>query len=293
MKRIYLRLLSITLWGLLLVSLAAGVFFAYQYFSLRTAYQREQQAMTQGLAKYYIEQRQPIITPTARPLSTESPSAPKPTATELHIEDKQAVNPNQQAFEQANAQLIIDHAALLTANVDYRAWIYAPAVEVSLPVLKSPDNEHYLRFDFDERPSYLGSIFFDYRSNTEFQDKNTIIYGHNLDNGAMFSNLVRYKHQSFLDQNPYVWIYTPEAIYRIDVAYGLIVDPRDQRFLRTNFRSDKSFQEFLAEAANLSLVKARQSPSADDQIVTLYTCTNDVSQSRFILVGTLVKLGTF
>lgn len=56
-----------------------------------------------------------------------------------------------------------------------------------------------------------GSIFCGCRNEKPFEDFNTVIYGHNMKNGAMFNNIKSYTDQSFADEHPYVYIYLPDG----------------------------------------------------------------------------------
>lgn len=51
------------------------------------------------------------------------------------------------------------------------------------------DNEYYLHYAYNKEPNFAGSIFLDFRNHADFQDQNTILYGHNMLNGSMFGSL--------------------------------------------------------------------------------------------------------
>ena len=70
---------------------------------------------------------------------------------------------------------------------------------------------------------------------------NTIIYGHHMNNGAMFAKLLKYKDQAFWEKNRYFHIYTPDGIahkYEIFAA-GVIKDTAENYQL--NFASPEEF----------------------------------------------------
>nr|WP_242854257.1 class B sortase [Paeniclostridium sordellii] len=64
------------------------------------------------------------------------------------------------------------------------------------PVVQTTNNDHYLKYDFYNKPSDSGCIFMYYRYNVK--SKNIILYGHNMRNKTMFNNLLKFKDKVFL-----------------------------------------------------------------------------------------------
>ena len=75
--------------------------------------------------------------------------------------------------------------------------------------------------DFGKRERIMDAAIED-----RFEDKNAIIYGHNLKSGAMFSRLNRYARKSFWDANRYIYITTPDGmdVYEVFSAYQTTAD---------------------------------------------------------------------
>ena len=93
----------------------------------------------------------------------------------------------------------VDFDELLAINSDTIAWIRfdEPSI-INYPVVKSADNEEYLTKTFAENDNKLGAIFMDMRNNSDFSDRNTIIYGHHLNvSPDMFSRLNMYEDEEF------------------------------------------------------------------------------------------------
>ena len=88
----------------------------------------------------------------------------------------------------------VDFDVLLQENPDTVAWIRfdEPSI-ISYPVVKSADNKEYLTKTFSANDNKLGAIFMDMKNKSDFSDRNTMIYGHNLKvGGEMFSQLKEY-----------------------------------------------------------------------------------------------------
>ncbi len=116
----------------------------------------------------------------------------------------------------------VDFDALLEINPDTIAWIRfdEPSI-INYPVVKSADNNEYLTKTFAENDNKLGAIFMDMRNNSDFSDRNTIIYGHHLNvSPDMFSRLHLYEDEEFCQEHPDFYIYTPDGKVRTYTVFS-------------------------------------------------------------------------
>ena len=116
----------------------------------------------------------------------------------------------------------IDWDALHDQNPDIYAWIYVPGTNIDYPVLQHPeDKSYYLNHNIDGSEGYPGCIYTQNVNSTDWTDPNTVIYGHNMNNGSMFHDLHRFEDAVFFDETQYLFIYTPERnlVYEIFAAY--------------------------------------------------------------------------
>jgi len=109
----------------------------------------------------------------------------------------------------------------------------------------------------------------------------------------MFSNLVWYKSQQFYEQNPVYYLYTPEQVYRVDIAAGIVVSETDTTYLVVDFNSDAEFRSLIQTIEESSVIETEIELSTSDRLVTLYTCTNDWQGQRFVVIGKITPLGSF
>lgn len=124
-------------------------------------------------------------------------------ATENLIEDSIQIDEETQ-------ETTIDWNYLKSVNIDIIGWIEIENTNISYPILKDK-NLYYLKHSFDKKYNSNGSIFT--TNKFPFIDDETIIYGHNMKNGTMFSNLGKYLNKDFLDSHSKIKIYTPECNY--------------------------------------------------------------------------------
>jgi sortase B len=74
----------------------------------------------------------------------------------------------------------IDFDALLEINEDTVAWVSVPGTLIDYPVVVSMDNYDYLERGFDGKKNWYGTPFMDMGNSSDFTDRNTVIYGHNV-----------------------------------------------------------------------------------------------------------------
>ena len=193
--------------------------------------------------------------------------------------------------KQKAAKFQVDFDKLKEINPDTVAWIRfdEPAV-ISYPVVQTGDNDTYLKKTFQANDNKLGAIFMDYQNSSDFSDRNTMIYGHNLKvGGEMFSQLKDYSEESFYKDHPYFYIYTPDGktkTYQIFAA-GVVKDTADN--FRLSYTSDEDYESYLQFAKSISSYNTGVEVNKDSKIVTLSTCTNVREDERFLVYGVLTK----
>lgn len=119
--------------------------------------------------------------------------------------------------------------ALFNQNSDCIGWIYIPGTSVNYPVMHTPANpQKYLRRDFYGNYSQSGVPFLDSRCN--LTDTNLIIYGHNMRNGTMFSEMKNYVNADFRKAHPIIEFETANGIYKFNVINVKITDTADKKY---------------------------------------------------------------
>ncbi len=118
-------------------------------------------------------------------------------------------------YTEENELPVVDFEKLQAANNDVVGWIYIPDTNVNFPIVKGQDNDEYLHNDYLGRYSFAGSIFMDYRCNSKFTDKETMIYGHNMHSGDMFGRLKKYDDDAYLEAHKDVYIFLPGNKYKL------------------------------------------------------------------------------
>lgn len=128
--------------------------------------------------------------------------------------------PTEQPAAERNIQ------ALIAENADCIGWLSIDGTNISYPVMHTPsDPQKYLRRNFYGKYSQSGVPFLDGRCN--LQNTNLIIYGHNMRNGTMFSNLKKYVDRDFLNAHRTMKFETADGIRYFTVTKVLRTDIAD------------------------------------------------------------------
>ena len=179
------------------------------------------------------------------------------------------INNLKQSYPQVQARLIID-----SLDMDY-------------PIVQGQDNTYYLNHNYKGEYHPFGAVFIDSRNTPDFDNQNTIVYGHNVKTGHVFHSLKEYRDEDFVRDNPYIIVDTTSQrlTYKIFAVY--VADAYDD--YRSIAYKDQEFDDFLMLIKDKNLFKG-QSPSPNDKILTLSTCTNmeDVDD-RLVVQAVLVK----
>ncbi len=191
----------------------------------------------------------------------------------------------------------IDWQALQSYNEDVRSYIIIDGTHISYPVVQSADNVEYMTTGFKGEEERCGTPFIDYRTpwsdNTgELRDV-TVVYGHHMSGGLMFSDITQYQHQDFYNQHPFFIMYTADGqAYRIDVAAVNIMSGEDDTALHAwDFASELDFKKYNSRILRDSLIQSSTRLQFGDKVMCLVTCTYDHgSNKRCVVIGRATKV---
>lgn len=198
------------------------------------------------------------------------------------------------AEEESTVVIPIDFGTLTAQNPEIYAWITVAGTVIDYPVVQSAeDNSYYLTHSAYKEEAVEGAIFTENYNSTDFQDPNTVIYGHDMKNGSMFQNLLSYEDKTFFDSNRDIVIYTPDAIrhYKIFAAY-----PYDDRniLLSFDFNVESVYQAYLdsiyATRNMHAQIDTATVVTTDDKIITLSTCYGSQPDKRFLVQAVLTSV---
>lgn len=171
-------------------------------------------------------------------------------------------------------------AGMWMMNEDVAGWINIPNTQVDYVVVQGKDNVYYERIDFQHNSNQHGVPFVDYRTDQHKPSTNTIIYGHNMNDGQIFGSLLGYKSLAYYQKNPlinYDTVYE-DGQYKI---FGVVLCKKnDPDFNYHNFiekdnlanTGATSMTDYLNKIRERSLINTKVDVNEEDHLLTLSTC---------------------
>ena len=188
----------------------------------------------------------------------------------------------------------VDFAALREVNPDVVGWLTLEGTTVNYPIAQGLDNTRYLRSLFSGGQGKAGTPFLDLENSPDLTDSNSIIYGHNLLDGSMFSCLTEYAKQDYFDAHPAMLLLTPGGSYRVEVFAAFTASPSEAGAgtspWRQDFDTDEDFAAWITGALGRSDIETGVAPGVEDRVLTLSTCTGG-GRDRFVVMGRLTPAG--
>lgn len=216
-----------------------------------------------------------------------------PTVVDTTVEEDQIVETTEFSVKEPSlydsmvAPIAVDFDVLCSINPDVVGWIYCEGTSINYPVLKGESNDTYLYHRYDGTYSSGGSIFMDYRCESDFSDVYTIIYGHNMLADSMFNSLDYFRQQSYLEKHSRFFYLTPSGKnYCFEVICTNI----------TAYKDDLRLFELRDNERNLELIRSKAEAdtgieaSNEDHLVLLATCTYDYKNARCTLLCKSIEI---
>lgn len=183
----------------------------------------------------------------------------------------------------------VNFKVLKSENKDIVAWIFSENTPINYPIVQSYDNNYYLRRLLNGKYNITGTIFMDYRNNSEFMDSNTIIYGHNMKDDTMFGTLLKYKDQNYYEDHKIMYLFTEEKSYKLELFAGYTLSANSNIY-NVSAASNSSNIQIAEKAKEKSTFKSDIKVQETDHIVTLSTCSYEYDEARFVVMGVLRSL---
>lgn len=164
-------------------------------------------------------------------------------------------------------------------------WINIPETKIDFPVMYSGDNDFYLHRAVDGSYLRVGSIFLDYRCNFDFTGKINVLYGHNMSDGSMFADVMKYLDESYFDSHNYGWLTTENTVYRINF-FSLSQPENYDDF----YDVSADVNAWLDSLRERSFIWKNIGISEEDKFISLSTCTGSEGSSRTVLTGKILEV---
>ena len=266
-KNIYISLVAL----FLLAAVIFGSIFFHQY----TDGKQSQEA--------FDELESMIVEPTETPDAPEVPS-------DATSEDAEVSEENTEPVDDAIAEALKameKYNALYEQNEDFVGWIKIENTLISYPVMQSVDNpDYYLKHAFDKSYSNYGVPYIDEACATGLSN-NIVIYGHNMSNGSMFADLLKYASKDYYEAHPVISFDTLSQLNEYQIVAVFRFDTNNETFHYNEFinMNEAEFAEFMSECHERQLYDTGYTAAYGDELITLSTCEYTYENGRFVVVA--------
>lgn len=182
----------------------------------------------------------------------------------------------------------VDIDSLKEKNGDTIGWIKVNNTNINYPFVQTKDNDYYLSHAFDKSNNNAGWVFLDYRNNSDFSDKNNIIYAHARRDNSMFGSLrnVLKKEWYSNKDNHIIKLSTANenTMWQIFSVYKI---PVETYYITTQFTTSSQYKAFLETITKRSIHQFNTAVDSSDKILTLSTCSGE--DDRIVVHAKLIK----
>ena len=234
-----------------------------------------------------------IITPE----STQNPETPSATVPEITTPDSateapaETETPDEDAYLKYVAECIAEAKRLKAEYPDFRAIIVIEGDTINLkyPILQSNDNKYYVDHLIDGSKNSTGEIFLDFRNDDALlNNRNSVIYGHNMNDGTKFGQIHKYKHNgAFYTHN--VTVITDEAVLTFK-PFSFYKTDIYNPYTTVDFENDAAFAEFCRSEQERSMFESNMEFTGGERIITLSTCYGTSLTERYCMHAVLINV---
>lgn len=190
-----------------------------------------------------------------------------------------------------------DFTELLNINQDIKGWIKINNTVIDYPVLQSSKDEpiFYLDRNFKKEKDQNGSIFINsYTGIFDSNTQNTVMHGHSMKSGKMFSALLKYSSLDYFKEHSIVEfdsIYQPGKwkIFAIIKTNSLEKHGKIFNYFTQKFDSQEDFLDLIYEIKIRSIINIPVEVLPDDKIISLSTCSYEMEGFRTVVFARKIR----
>lgn len=185
----------------------------------------------------------------------------------------------------------VDLTELKKKNSDTIGWININNTNINYPIVQYSDNDFYLHHSYDKSYNEAGWIYLDYRNESNFIDKNNIIYGHQRNDNTMFGTLNKVlEHDWYTNKDNHIIRISTEKENTLWQIFSVYKIPVESYYITTSFINEDKFFEFIDTITKRSIYNFNAETNINDKILTLSTCYSD--NIRTVIHAKLIKKET-
>lgn len=180
-------------------------------------------------------------------------------------------------------------AELQAINPDVLGWLTIDDTHIDYPVVIGETDMEYVNKDVYGDFALSGSIFMDSDNARDLSDTYTLVYGHHMDNGAMFGDVVEFVNTDYFESHPSGTLYLPDATYTIEIFACVQVDAFDS-MVYDPLAQEGDVSELLHYVDEIAVQSRYIGVQPTDKVIGLSTCAEAETNGRVVIFGRLARM---
>lgn len=172
-------------------------------------------------------------------------------------------------------------AELQAQNPDVCGWLTLDGTHIDYPVVQGADDLEYVNKAADGSFALSGAVFLSAANRADFSDAYNLIYGHHMENGAMFGDLTQFSESEYFADHTAGTLYTEGASYELQVFACVLTDAYDPVIY-----TPSTDPAALAAYIRAHAVQYRD-PPADCRVAAFSTCDDSRTNGRVAVFAAL------
>ncbi len=169
-------------------------------------------------------------------------------------------------------------------NDDIKGILSIDGLDVSIPIVRGKDNSYYLKHAVNRKKSVIGSVFIDYRNDTNSKQIN--VYGHNSTRfNPPFKVLEGYLNKEYYNEHKYFEFMVDDETRKYEIFSVIIAEKDDnEEHMQFNYKKDSEWLKHFQRLQKKSKYKIDVSINKDDKIMVLQTCIFGKYHNKLLII---------
>lgn len=174
---------------------------------------------------------------------------------------------------------------LAAITADYRAWLTMYDTNIDYAVMQGYDDLYYASHDIYGNSSLTGAIYLASANNGGFTDEYNLLYGHHMDNGAMFGGLDRFTNAGYFDSHREGVLVTSSAVYDLTTFAVLRTNAYEANVYYVNGKTAADVISFLEGAS--PIIYRTGVANSSSKIIAFSTCAAADTDGRLVVYAVM------
>lgn len=182
--------------------------------------------------------------------------------------------------------------ALTALNPDTVGWLEVFGTHINYPVVHGDNDLEYINKDIYGNSTVTGSIYLAADNAGSFGDWYNVIYGHHMDNGAMFGDIDKYLDPEYFKSHSKGILQTSEGSWEVTIFACVSTDSYEGTVYHVRSDAYSAYPPLRDYIKEHSFQKGDVPDEMPDNAILLgfSTCTDAVTNGRIVLFAEAVPL---